>query len=206
MGTLHEFAFLNVPARHSDEISLRLAEYCDRNALHGSMLGCWMMEIGDLNRIVLLRSFEDEGELLHERRHLRLAENPFGCRDLMSGYSAETFIPFPWLPPVPQGSFGPYYEIRTYELRLGGLPTLMEAWQRKLPARVELSPVLAAAYALDGVPRFTHIWPYSSLEERERVRGEASKRGVWPPNAFPGTPPPPMRTMICIPLSCSPLQ
>jgi hypothetical protein len=203
---IHEYVHLSIPTRHHAEASEQLSEYIAREAAGGCMLGCWAVEVGALNRIILMRGYETDSELLDERRRLGMAVDPFACKGLLTGYSIETYQPFDWIAPVPAGRYGPVYELRTYDLRIGTLPVLMEAWQRKLPARAEMSPVLAAGSALDGAPRFTHLWPYQSFDERLRIRSEAAKAGIWPPNAFPGTLPPPMQTMICLPLSCSPLQ
>jgi hypothetical protein len=41
-------------------------------------------------------------------------------------------------------------------------------------------------YALDGVPRITHLWAFESLEERGRLRASAYDAGVWPPKIGPG--------------------
>jgi hypothetical protein len=35
------------------------------------------------------------------------------------------------------------------------------------------------------VTRFMHIWPYSSLDERMRLREKAVDDGVWPPPGGP---------------------
>ena len=32
-----------------------------------------------------------------------------------------------------------------------------------------------------GLNKWVHIWPYKDLEERNRIRGEASKTATWPP-------------------------
>ena len=62
----------------------------------------------------------------------------------------------------------------------------MELWKTAVPNRSKLSPLLAAMYSLGGrMPRFMHIWPYSSLDERQRIRGEAVRTGVWPPPGGP---------------------
>ncbi|WP_449411891.1 NIPSNAP family protein [Methylobacterium komagatae] len=40
-------------------------------------------------------------------------------------------------------------------------------------------------YALDGAPRITHIWGFTSLEERTELRSRAYEAGVWPPKGGP---------------------
>ena len=34
---------------------------------------------------------------------------------------------------------------------------------------------------MGGLNRVTHVWPYESFEDRERIGGEARKTGKWPP-------------------------
>lgn len=202
---IHDYVYLNLPLRQAHLASERLQNYCDGGG-HGRMLGCFLVDVGPLNTVVLLRGYDDDAEFLADRRQLPMEENPFDCGDLLLGYRLDAYIPFDWIDPIPAGALGPWYEIRTYDQRLGGMPVLSEAWQKKLPARAALSPALAAGISVDGVPRFTHLWPYAGLDERARIRAEAAASGSWPPNAFPGSPPKPMRNMICTPLPCSPLQ
>lgn len=64
----------------------------------------------------------------------------------------------------------------------------------------------AAFYATDGqLPRYLHIWPYASLEQRLDVRTRAVQDGVWPPeNSGPQLLE--MHSTIYLPASFSPLQ
>jgi hypothetical protein len=199
MPRFYDLARLQVPQRHHAEASRILA------ATRG-LLGCWAAEIGALNEIFLLRGFASGAEWLETRLAEMAAPDPFGLGGLLTGVSLEAHQGFDFLPPPAPGAHGPVYEIRCYDLRPGTLPVVQAAWARKLPARAALSPVLVAMSALDGRPRFTHIWPYPSLEARARIRAEAAAQGLWPPNAFPGSLPPPMQSTICLPLPCSPMQ
>lgn len=203
---IHEYVHLAIPARHFITSSERLARYAEREAAGGKLLGLWSADIGQLNRIVMMRAFDDDADFLAERRSLAVSSDPFGCGEVLMGYSADAYVPFLWLDPVPHGDFGPFYEIRTYGARLGGMPTLIEAWKKKLPTRADFSPCLAAGVSLDGEPRFSHLWPYRSLDDRDRIRSRAAATGMWPPNAFPGSLPTPMQTLICKALPASPLQ
>ena len=40
-------------------------------------------------------------------------------------------------------------------------------------------------YALDGPSRITHIWAFTSLEQRAALRAQACDAGVWPPKGGP---------------------
>jgi hypothetical protein len=55
-------------------------------------------------------------------------------------------------------------------------------WEAKLPERMKLSPVVLAGGVEFGTANgFVHIWAYSSLDQRAKVRDEARQKGVWPP-------------------------
>jgi hypothetical protein len=171
----------------------------------GRLLGCWFSDIGDLNTIAVMRGFADDAELWRERDRTLRSANPFGCGELISDLKLEAYAPFPGLPPVESGAFGPVYEIRTYILKNGGLGPTFEGWTDKLPARTELSKLLVALYGLDGEPRITHIWPYASVDERSRLRAESVKRGTWPPKSAVWLQTNRMRSTVYLPTAVSPL-
>ena len=64
------------------------------------------------------------------------------------------------------------YEVRTYDLKPGTVAQFEEAFGEALPYRQEYSP-LAAFWHVDIGPlnQVIHVWPYDSLDERERIRG-----------------------------------
>jgi hypothetical protein len=150
-----------------------------------SLLGSWITEFGPQNRITLLRRFATAEAMLAERLRVLRAGDPFLPAEMLAAISLESFAPFPAAPPLPPGDYGPYYEFRTYVLKIGGLARTMEAWAGTIPKRTQLSPLVTAMHALDGEPRFIHIWAYRSLAERERIRAEAFATGAWP---APGAP------------------
>jgi hypothetical protein len=171
-----------------------------------TLLGCWTAEFGPQNRILLLRAFASPEALFAERmRVLRCAE-PFVPATMLHALSFESFVPFEGLPPVAPGAFGPYYEFRTYVLKTGGLAPTMAAWAQAIPARSQLSPLVAAMHSLDGEPRFIHVWGYRDLAERERIRAEAFASGVWPAPGAPGLLTENLRTELYLPTRISRLR
>ncbi|MGA8395609.1 MAG: NIPSNAP family protein, partial [Pseudolabrys sp.] len=91
-----------------------------------------------------------------------------------------------FLPPMQPGTLGPCFEVRIYILKHGGLAPTIELWRKAVPVRNRISPVLTAMTSVTGaVTRFTHIWPYKSVEERGRLRAKAAEEGVWPPPGGP---------------------
>ena len=171
----------------------------------GALLGCWVSDIGQLNQIYVLRGFADDAELRAERTRAFGTSNPFGCGEILTSMELDSYAPFPFLPPVTPGKFGAVYEIRTYRLKLGGMPPTIAAWQAAVPERIKLSPLVVAMTALDGPPRFTHIWPYPSLDARAVIRADAVAKGIWPPKGGPEWLTGDMHSTIALPAAISPL-
>ena len=163
-----------------------LNDWLAANKGRGELLTCWYTEIGALNRVLLIRAYEDEARLGADRAALAVREDRYGVGDHLIGVDADTYVPFSFIEPMKPGTYGPVYEVRTYLLRPGGLAGTIEAWRKAFPERRKLSRVAAAMYSTTGAtPRFIHIWPYASLEERQRIRKEAVDKKIWPPPGGP---------------------
>jgi NIPSNAP protein len=170
------------------------------------LLACWYSEIGALNQILIIRSMTDPKAELEARMAVLKSKSPFEVGEFMTGMTMDTFIAFDFLPPMQPGAYGPFYEVRSYVLKTGGLEPTIELWRKAVPARNKISPLLTAMSSVTGaVTRFTHIWPYKSLEERGRLRAKAMDEGVWPP---PGGPDQlaVQQTDIYLPASFSPIR
>jgi hypothetical protein len=150
------------------------------------LLACWYSDIGSLNRILLIRAAPDVMRIHADREKILRSGNPFGVGEYVVGTSVDTYVSFPFMPPMAAGQYGPVFEVRTYILKPDGLPTTIELWRKWVPGRTKLSPLLAAMHSITGtVTRFMHIWPYANLEERARLRAEAVADKVWPPPGGP---------------------
>lgn len=176
------------------------------NAGSGTLSGAWFSDIGNLNEVYLLRSFDDLETLMGERERILRSDDPFGCVEFLVSMSVESYRALDFMPAVPSGALGPCYEIRTYNMKLNGLMPTMKKWEDALPARQDYSPCVAAMYALDGEPRLTQIWPYASLEERSKARGQSVTDGKWPPQGGPDWLSPDMRSTVAMPMGFSPLS
>lgn len=193
------------PGTHSRALA-KLKERLPTVSTGGRLLACWFSEIGALNQILLLRRYDDEARLLADRSATLQSSDPFGIGDLVVGMTMDTYVPFPIREAIEVGEFGPVYEVRTYEFKGDGVAPTIELWAKAVPARAKISPLVAAMYSVTGtVTRFMHIWPYRSLEERQRLRAQAIAHGVWPPPDGPDhfiT----QRTEIFLPAPFSPLR
>ena len=150
------------------------------------LLACWYSEIGALNQILLLRASGDPAAVLASRTGSLISGDPFGVGEWTAGMTMDTYVAFDFLPPIKPGKFGPCYEVRTYVFKTDGLAPTVELWRKAVPGRMTLSPLLTAMTSVTGtVSRFMHIWPYTSLDERARLRAKAVEDGVWPPPGGP---------------------
>jgi NIPSNAP len=183
---LYDVTTLTVRPGTTPKALPQLDQWLHGTGLGGTLLACWLTEIGALNQILLIREYGSEPAIAADRDAIVRSGNPYGLADMITAASCDAYVSFPFLSPMQAGSAGPIFEVRTYVLKPGGLGRTIELWRAAVQNRVRLSPLLAAMYSLSGgVPRFMHIWPYASLDERQRIRDEAVKIGVWPPPGGP---------------------
>lgn len=148
----------------------------------GMMLGAFACEFGTLNRFAFLTAYESVDALTAERARLMNTENPYLIGEHLGIINRTAFKPLSFAKPIVPGSFGPFYEFRTYTLQPKGLPDTEAAWAKIVDRRNEISPLLVNMVSIEeGPQKMVHIWPYKSIEERMLARGQASKEGIWPP-------------------------
>ncbi|SFJ29160.1 NIPSNAP protein [Bosea sp. OK403] len=202
----YEIATLTVKLGKAASVVAGIDAYVKAPEAKGTLLGCWTSEIGALNEIFVLRGFADDAELQAERLRALDTTNPFSAGDDIARLQFDSYAPFPFLPPVQPAKLGKVYEIRTYKLKHGGVPATIAAWEAAVPERVKLSPLVIAMHALDGPPRFTHIWPFASLDARASVRADSVAKGIWPPKGGPEWLTGEMHSTIALPTAISPLS
>lgn len=205
---LYELITFTVRVRTPAPAMARLEQTLKGPEVGGTLCGCWASEIGALNQIVVLRGFADEQARQAERERFLLAKDAFGIEEFMTDMRVENYTLFPFLEPLAPGAHGPYYELRMYNLIPSGLAPTLAGWEKAVGPRTAegYSQVYAAFYATDGrTPRYLHIWPYASLDQRLDVRTRAVKDGIWPPeNSGPQLRD--MQSTVCLPASFSPLR
>jgi NIPSNAP protein len=203
---LYELATLSCPLLEQDAVSAGAHRWVSNADATGRLLGAWRTEIGELSRIVVLRSFEAAEEMQHERDRALMSTWPFDIRNDHVQLNMESYARFPFLPEIGPSTFGQFYEIRRYWLKPGGIAPTMAAWERAVgPAKAYTSHLVANLYALDGPPRIAHIWGFASLEERMALRRHHYAEGLWPPKGGPEQIEHATST-ICLPEAWSPLR
>lgn len=201
-----ELATLSIRTATGAAALQRIERYAAQDRGVGTLCGVWTAEIGTLNRILLLRSFEAPEALYEARARAIESGDFFGASEWLVDCTFETWAPFPFVKPQLAGAFGAFYEMRVYAMKPAGMQATLAAWEVAIPPRTKLSPIVVAAYALDGVtPRMLHICPYNDLNERMRIRGEAVASGQWPPTSGPEWLTV-MQSSICTPAQFSPMR
>lgn len=183
---LYELATLSCPLLALEQASTGVHAWVSDNKARGDLVGCWRTELGMLGRLLVLRRFEIPEDMTAERRRALLSSNPFNAGSVVTALEMESYAPFPFLPPIRTGVRGGIYEFRTYRLKPGGLPATLAGWETAIaPAREYTEHLVVNMYALDGAARITHLWAFTSLEQRAELRARAYGAGIWPPKGGP---------------------
>ncbi|GAB3981030.1 NIPSNAP family protein [Actinoallomurus acanthiterrae] len=153
--------------------------------LPGELRGVWITENGVLGEVIMVRTFADLDELFTDHRDQYLKKVPFGLVNGVRGFRMRAHEVFDFADILPPGEHGAIYEIRTYELKVGGLAPTLAGWRGALPRRMPRSPLAIGMSSLDGAPSITHIWPFSDANERMRLRAELYDENLWPPEDGP---------------------
>lgn len=144
----------------------------------------WQSEIGGLNRIVLVWPYRDLAHRadVHDAVS-EVREWPPDTAELTAAERVEIVTPAPFMRPLTDAPTDGVLELRTYTYHPGTMGMVLQVWADAVPARERLSPLLACWYtAIGDLHRFSHVWPYRSLEERAAIRAEAVRQGIWPPD------------------------
>jgi hypothetical protein len=167
------------------EVEKRFGEAYEKRKQYSELAAFWHTEIGPLNQIIHVWPYRD----LAERDRIRAAAVKDGVwppkiSEFVIAQRSDIMVPFAISPEMRPGRMGPYFEVRTYTYASGELPKIIKAWEKAIPARVQLSPVAAIWYGeLGGLNKFVHIWPFATLDERNEIRRKAVAAGIWPPSA-----------------------
>jgi len=180
--TAHDVTIITVrPGTHPAALR-RLQTF--RFGASSPLLACWYSDLGAINQILLIRSHTND--VIAQRTAILQSADPFGIGEFVVATTMDTYVSFPFVEPMTAGEHGPFYEVRTYMLKPDGLAPTIELWRKAVPSRAKVSPLLAAMHSVTGpVTRFMHVWPYASLDERQRLRAKAVSDGVWPPPGGP---------------------
>lgn len=174
-----------------------------------SKLGAfWHTEVGPLNQIIHVWPYESFQHRIETRTEsVKTGVWPPPIQEFIVSMESEILLPAPFSPPLEPRDIGPLFEIRSYTLAPGALPGMIDRWKGKIEERVKLSPLAGAWYTeLGALNKWVHIWAYKDAGERQRIRGEAVARGIWPPGGSPAGSMLKQENKLVMPASFSPIK
>ena len=165
----------------------RTYEYLDRFASINrsseegvALEGCWTTDddtaysgFGTLNQVFHLWSSPTAGGAV------AVSGDPGG---IVVSRQVDVLTPAPFMKNIEPQATWSMYELAIDTVRPGTLQQVMAAWERGLADRVRHGP-LAGCWTseADNVHRVFHLWGCPGLRNRERIRNQSWKPGVWPP-------------------------
>ena len=178
---------------------------------YGKLEGYWLTEIGALNQVVHMWTYES----LNDRARLRaeLQKNKRWTEEyipLIRPYLVRQDIRLlnPIIPLRAPATSGNVYELRYYRTSPGGQKPWLDAFTGALEVREKYSKIAGLWTTEAGQPNeVMHLWAYPDLNARTKARGDAVKDPGW--QAFLKTGSPlldEMNNLIMVPSAHSPVQ
>ena len=170
--------------------------------------GFWRSEVGTLNQIIHVWPYKD----LNERDAIRAKAIetgvwPVKIQEYILEMESKILHAAPFSPHFEPGQHGGIYEFRTYTYGPGSIPKVMDSWAGAIKKRTALSPLIFAGYSdIGALNQWVHVWAYKNMGERERIRGEAVKAGIWPPPRHESVVLLKQESTLAIPAAGSPLN
>ncbi len=207
---IYEFRTYTIQPRMMGEFMKRWEPMLPKRLEHSRLAAMWTTEIGPLNQVIHVWEYKDAAERVKVREAVVKAGIwPPKTTDIITDMKSEIMIPQAFTPKLEPSNHGPYFEMRTYTLKPGGVAQMSENWAKHLPGRTKLSPLIGCFTSDVGhLNLWVHIWAYKSLDERVAVRAKAMKEGIWPPPSTPDKPSPTLKqeTAILLAAPFSPIK
>lgn len=201
-----EMRSYQLKTRSVPEVEKRWAEKLPGRLKLSPLAGFWHTDVGPLNQIIHLWPYANLGERERIRTEaVKTGVWPPPIAEFIEHMESKILIPAPFSPALEPRQLGGIYEIRSYFYKPGTIPKVIDRWSEAIGERVKLSPLVGAWYTeLGPLNQWIHIWAYKDAGERQRVREEAVKRGIWPPPG--GEPPIKQENLLAVPAAFSPLR
>lgn len=142
----------------------------------------WHTSIGPLHHVIHVWPYES---LAHRQdcraRALATGKWPAKVQHLMLSRENEIMTPATFMRELVPGSYGPVYEWRSYTTWTWKEGIFLDRVGAVIEEREKHSPLIAYWRGEIGSQNhLVHVWAYRSLDERARVREQATESGTWP--------------------------
>ena len=180
---IYEFRTYTLHPRTQPEFLEHFGAALPKREQFSKLAAMWTSEIGPLNQVIHVWGYDNVAERTRIRAEaVKAGIWPPATSEFIQDMTSQIFEPLPYSPALTPSNHGPYFEMRTYTLKAGGIPKMAESWGKHLPGRLKLSPLIGVFTSeIGALNQWVHIWAYKSLDERVAVRKAAMAKGVWPP-------------------------
>jgi len=147
------------------------------------LLGVWVSEMGPVNQVIQLRSYDDRAtwawaSAAHSASESYRAAYETPLQALCTSRERRLLTPAkPFRTDLEPGHF---YELRVYSLIPGGARRFVEPMLKILPFRERYSANVGVFLPESGnLDQIVHMWAYRDLRHRSEVRGGLAKQPEW---------------------------
>jgi hypothetical protein len=181
---IYEFRTYTVKPGTVPQVEARFEEALSHRMKYSAMAAFWHTELGPLNQVIHVWPYESLQQRMEIRNRAAKDPNwPPKTAEFIVSMESEIWSPAPFSPKLDgEKKLGNIYEMRIYQCQPRSIPAVMERWAKSLPDRIKLSPIAACMWSEVGnLNRWMHIWPYTDLDERDRIRTKSRQLSTWPP-------------------------
>ncbi|HKK29160.1 MAG TPA: NIPSNAP family protein [Alphaproteobacteria bacterium] len=178
---------------------------------YGKLEGYWLPEIGPLNQVMHLWSYDSYADREEKRKALSQNERWTGeylplIRPILLRQDIRLMNPIIG-PKAPEGE-GNIYEFRYYRLQPGALKRWVDLFTNALTVREKYSKIVGLWTTEAGQPNeVCHIWGYKDFATRMEARGAAAQDPGWQAFLKEGGPLiDEMNSVLMLPSAHSPLK
>jgi hypothetical protein len=178
-----------------------------RSQYRSNLWGWWHTEIGPLNQMIHLWSWESLQQRSDARAAAAESRGPsHRGSELLTSQEVEILVPIQGVNESPgEQHWGDLYELRMYTYASGHLPGAARMFADRLAARSAVYPVVGVFTSdLGHLNRLYQLFPYRNWDHREQVREELRRLGIWPPHS--DIHPRSQQVRLLVPASFSPLH
>ena len=158
------------------EVENRFAEGLKERTKVSPLGAFFHTEVGPLNRIIHCWPYDD---LAHRTkvRSQSIPGWPPKIQEFIEEMESKIVIPAPFSPKLEPRQLGNLYEIRTYTMLPGAVPTVIERWAERIEGRLKLSPLAFCGHTeIGGLNQWIHVWAYKDAAERFRDPRRGARR------------------------------
>jgi hypothetical protein len=185
---IYEIRTYNVKPGQVAEYERRFSEGLEVRSKYSQLYGMWHTEIGPLNQVVHLWSYDS----LQQRADVRGAAArdssgkwPPNTNDVLVSQETDILVPIKGMQHQSGAQeLGGVYELRMYTYPAGVIAAVAETFSAAYVGRHATYPVGGIWTSdLGNLNRLYQLFPYKNWEHREQVRGELREKHIWPPHS-----------------------